>query len=509
MTTKISTDNIQPNTVVSYSEFSQSLLPKVGNVSIANSSYTILDDTAVNVGGGYIVVTGGGFQDGATIFINETQATSVSYINSSILHAQIPAKSAATYNLYIVNPDGGTAIGANKLTYSGSPTWITDTALPGQSNNTPFNLTFSATGATSYSNTTEIPVGTELISNGYFYGTITVPNNTTYNFTIRATDDENQDSDKNFSLDVVSADFIIDNSSGIILSPDYTFSSNAIYYIVPGSNLTLDVKMWGGGGSAIIYKQQVANSGSGGGGGAANGRITLYSGNSYYFVVGGGGGGTYAGTPGGGAQTPSGYGSGGYTGIFVNSISQENAIMIAGGGGSGPVNDDNLSGGYPRAGAGGGTNGADGQDSGYVAKGSGGTQIAGGAAGTSGTYFFSAGTAGSALQGGAGGVRGPSGAGGGSGGGGYWGGGGAAGQTAPPTTNPRGAAGGGGSGYLNPSLVTNGFLYAGSFQTPGLSSDPNRQNAGSGGNSTFAPVYGLGNASDYSGKNGLIYIQKV
>lgn len=297
MTTKITTDNIQPNTVVSYSEFTENLLPKVGNVSIANSSYTVLNDTAVNVGGGYIVVSGGGFQNGATVLISGTQATSVSYVNSSTLHAQVPAKSAATYNLYVVNPDGGTAIGANKLTYSGSPTWVTDATLTPQTNAASFNVSFSATGATSYSNTTALPTGTTLLSNGYFYGAVTVETNTTYNFTIRATDDELQDSDKNFSLDILTISFTAATGGTITTDGNYkihTFTTNGTFEITTLGNPDSNIQylLVGGGGKGGWRPTSGADfeaGGGGGGGGVITGNVSIGSTGSYSVIVGNGG----------------------------------------------------------------------------------------------------------------------------------------------------------------------------------------------------------------------------
>ena len=179
--------------------------PKITTVNVANSAYTVLDDTAVNTGGGYIVITGSGFESGAQVIIDTTTATSVSYINSSTLRAEVPSKNAASYNLYVVNPDGGTAIKVNGVTYSGLPTWVTASPLSNQLANTSFNVSLSATSATSYSNTTALPAGTTLLSNGYFYGTVTISTETQYTFTVRATDAENQDADKTFQVTVTIA----------------------------------------------------------------------------------------------------------------------------------------------------------------------------------------------------------------------------------------------------------------------------------------------------------------
>jgi hypothetical protein len=349
MTTKITTDNIQPNTVVTYSEFTENLLPKIGNVSVANSSYTVLDDTAVNVGGGYIVVSGAGFQDGATVIISGTQATSVSYVNSSTLHAQVPAKSAATYNLYVVNPDGGTAIGPNKLTYSGVPTWVTDTTLTPQNNAASFNISFSATGATSYSNTSELPTGTTLLSNGYFYGAVTVESSTTYNFTIRATDDEEQDSDRTFSLEIQTIAFLSATGGTVTTDGNYkihTFTSNGTFEITslgnPDNNIEYLIVGGGGAGGGSSYFD---NGGGGGGGGVLRGNTTSATIGTYGVVVGAGG------------AAPNKYNDGSPTLATSGSVrggksSSWNGLTAYGGGAGGHGNNN----GYPGASGGGAGN---------------------------------------------------------------------------------------------------------------------------------------------------------
>jgi len=116
----------QANTVTSTAAaITISLAPKIASVNVANSAFTVLDDTAVNVGGGYIVVTGENFAANATVLVDTTQASAVTRISSTELRVQVPAKSAATYNLYVVNSDGGTGIRVNGVTYSSNPTWVT------------------------------------------------------------------------------------------------------------------------------------------------------------------------------------------------------------------------------------------------------------------------------------------------------------------------------------------------------------------------------------------------
>ena len=208
--TQINTTNIQPNTVVDYATFSTlsgALAPKIATVNVANSAFSVLDDTAVNIGGGYIVVTGENFATDATVLVDTTQASAVTRVSSTQLRVQLPAKSAATYNLYVVNPDGGTGIRVNGVTYSSDPTWVTSSPLSNQLANTAFNVTLSATSATSYAvaNGSSLPAGTSLLANGYFSGTVTIGAETTYSFSIVATDAENQDSSKTFQVTVTVA----------------------------------------------------------------------------------------------------------------------------------------------------------------------------------------------------------------------------------------------------------------------------------------------------------------
>jgi hypothetical protein len=201
--TKITSTNIAANTVAGYAEFANfanSLTPKITSIAITSNTYSVLDDTAVNVGGGFIVVTGTDFQSGATVLIDTTPATAVSYINNTTLRVQVPAKTAASYNLYVVNPDGGTGIRVSGITYSASPTWVTSSPLANVTSNTVFSGNVSATGATSYANTTILPTGFNLLANGYYFGNISVGAATTYSFDLRATDNELQDSNKTFSL---------------------------------------------------------------------------------------------------------------------------------------------------------------------------------------------------------------------------------------------------------------------------------------------------------------------
>lgn len=240
----------------------------------------------------------------------------------------------------------------------------------------------------------------------------------------------------------------------------------------------VNIKMWGGGGGpGGNYTQAFAPSnqiGPGGGGGFAGGAVTLANGSTYILRVGQGGSRANPGSQSGATYLKGGVNSnvwgsegGGYTGIFLTSVTQGNAILMAGGGGGGSDTGFATAGG-----AGGGSTGE--TPSGGLQSGSGGTQSAGGAA-----TAYNGGTAGSALTGGITGngkAYGPGNLGG--GGGGYYGGGGG---------NVGG--GGGGSGFAS-GAVTGATLTTGSGGTPGNSGDAVRSGSGTGGTGSTAGTDG-------------------
>jgi hypothetical protein len=261
--------------------FAGSLEPKILYANVASNTYTILDDTAVNVGGGYIVITGAEFQSGATVLIDTVAASAVSYINSTTLGAQVPARSAASYNLYVVNPDGGIGIKPAGITYSSDPIWVTTSPLANVVSNGTFSGSFSATGATSYANTTILPTGFNLLANGYYFGNISVGLTTTYSFDIKATDAELQDSIKTFSL-----------ISEVNPAP------TMVEYLVVAGGGGGGAEMGGGGGAGGFRTGNVSITASavntitvgGGGAGVTSGNASSLSGTGFTTVTSAGGG---------------------------------------------------------------------------------------------------------------------------------------------------------------------------------------------------------------------------
>lgn len=279
---------------------------------------------------------------------------------------------------------------------------------------------------------------------------------------------------------------------------NYTTAGSDIF-IVPNGVTSINVKMWGAGGGGGGAGRN-SNGGAGGGGGFTQTTISVTPGETLDVKVGGAGGGG-----GGSSNSGTGGGGGGYSSVARGSTQLIVAAGGAGGGGGG-YNSGNI-GGY--GGAGGGTTGVTGGASGTSNGGIGGSLSSGGTAGTGGINVgtsggsltgglggdgrSSAGADGSANNGGIngggdGGILGTNYAGAGGGGAGYFGGGGGAGST----YRTGASGGGGGSSYTSGSGSTN---MAGSGQTPGNSSDTDRNSAGEGGS---------GGTSRGAGNNGTL-----
>jgi alpha-tubulin suppressor-like RCC1 family protein len=205
MTTQVTSNNITNNSITASSLASGLVSPKITSVAITDSSYNVLDDTAANTTGGYIQISGSNFTSTSQVVIGTNNATSVTYVNSAIIRAQVPAAAATSYPVYVIDTTtGATAIKINGLTQSSFPAWGTAATLANTAANTVFSVSLSANSDSNitYSNTSALPAGTSLLSNGYFYGTVTIGQQTTYSFDVKATDAELQDATRTFSMTV-------------------------------------------------------------------------------------------------------------------------------------------------------------------------------------------------------------------------------------------------------------------------------------------------------------------
>jgi len=179
--------------------------PKITNVQVTSNSYVVLDDTAVDIAGGYIKITGTGFAAGCQVLINNTPATSTTYIGPTEVRAQLPASSAGTYMLYVINADGGVAIRVNGVTFSATPSWVTASDLTSYALGDAISIQLAATGASTFALAagSTLPTGLTLSAGGLLSGSVTgLENDTSYSFTITATDAENQDSPRTFTISI-------------------------------------------------------------------------------------------------------------------------------------------------------------------------------------------------------------------------------------------------------------------------------------------------------------------
>jgi hypothetical protein len=179
--------------------------PKITNVEVTSNSYVVLDDTAVDIAGGYIKITGTGFAAGCQVLINNTPATSTTYIGPTEVRAQLPATAAGTYMLYLINADGGVAIRVNGVTFSATPSWVTASDLTSYALGDAISIQLSATGASTFALAagSTLPTGLTLSAGGLLSGSVTgLENDTSYSFTITAIDAENQDSPRTFSISI-------------------------------------------------------------------------------------------------------------------------------------------------------------------------------------------------------------------------------------------------------------------------------------------------------------------
>jgi hypothetical protein len=383
---------------------------------IATIAYVGNDTAAAPAGGQTITLNGSGFVS-SSVYVGGTIVASVSVVNSTQLTFVAPAKTAGSYSLNVVNSDGASATFIPGIQYSGIPAWSTTAGSLGSINATSsVNLTVAATSdsTVSYSITSgSLPSGVTLNSStGAITGTApNVGSTTTYNFTVRATDSENQDTDRNFSITITAATMVeylvvagggsgasrtigggggggglLNSTLAITPGTPYTVTvgggaAGATSVDTPGARGTSSVfgsiTAMGGGGGVGNYNSQPASGGkdggSGGGGSTASyaGGLGIYSGSSYLSQTrqgydggaGFGGAGNGQGGGGGGAGAVGGTGTSGvagsggaglYVSQFTNAGSPSGYYGGGGGGSSEYVNGTGGGtggGGIPGAGA--------------------------------------------------------------------------------------------------------------------------------------------------------------
>jgi len=324
--------------------------PKITNIQVTDSSYTVLDDTAVSTTGGYIKITGAGFESGCNVLINQTTAVSVSFVSATEVRAQVPAMSAGGYIVYVVNANGGTGISVTGLQYSGTPAWTTAAGTLGNySRQTSFTANLTATGDAPITYTVlsgSLPSGLTLNANtGVISGTTpNVSAETTYNFTVRSSDAQQQETDRAFSITVsiavapTTVEYLLvagggsgggrhgggGGAGGLLTASGLAVSAGVSYAVTVGAGGAGSPELVGNNGSNSTFGSLVNGSTGavGGGGGGVYPGMTANSGGS------GGGAGSASGSPAGANGTAGQGNSGG-----GNTYTSSNDLRSTGGGG--------------------------------------------------------------------------------------------------------------------------------------------------------------------------------
>lgn len=243
-------NSLPATAIVAGSITTTQLAPSVANVVTVGSNPKIAfltypdDDTAANTGGGQtVVISGSGFKSNVSVYINGNAVPSVTYTNANSISITTPALAAATYPLYVINTDdGGTAILIPGIQYSGTPSWVTTSPLDGQQALSAWSISLSATSDSSVTYTLQagssLPSGITLAANGLISGTMSsLPeNDTTYNFTVVATDAELQDASKAFSVAVTVAVDTQFQYTTLLLQADGTNNGNNHAFLDSSNN---------------------------------------------------------------------------------------------------------------------------------------------------------------------------------------------------------------------------------------------------------------------------------
>jgi hypothetical protein len=204
------------------------------------------DDTAANtVGGQTVYINGSGFETNNAIYINGNAVPSKSFISASNVSFTTPALSAGIYPVYFINTDtGATAIFVPGLTVSADPTWVTAAGSlnASQDETSAWSYSLSATGddpiTYALADGSSLPTGISLAANGVISGTLSSPpgTETTYTFSVVATDAQNQDSTRQFTVTTTSGEGVLFANNVLLIHADGTNNQNNHAFLDSSNN---------------------------------------------------------------------------------------------------------------------------------------------------------------------------------------------------------------------------------------------------------------------------------
>ena len=204
------------------------------------------NDTAGNtVGGQTVYINGSGFETNNAIYINGNAVPSKSFISASNLSFTTPALSAGIYPVYVINTDSGaTAIFVPGYIASAEPAWVTSAGSlnASQDEASAWSYSLSATGDAPITYAlaagSSLPSGISLAANGVVSGTLSSPpgTETTYTFSVVATDAQNQESTRQFTVTTSSNEGVLFANNVLLIHADGTNNKNNHTFLDSSNN---------------------------------------------------------------------------------------------------------------------------------------------------------------------------------------------------------------------------------------------------------------------------------
>jgi len=105
MTTYINSGNIEQTTVDVLAG------PKITSITVTDSEYVATEANTVSTSGGYVQIVGSGYSSPMQFFfdptgtnrvLSTTAATAVTYVSSTPINVELPAKAAGNYSCFVV-----------------------------------------------------------------------------------------------------------------------------------------------------------------------------------------------------------------------------------------------------------------------------------------------------------------------------------------------------------------------------------------------------------------------
>ena len=216
--------------------------------SLAYSGSNTATDPA---GGETITLTGSNFKSGFTITVGGTTAPTTTFVDSTTVRFTTPAKTAGDYDVVFTNANGLAATLTAGISYNGIPSFTTAAGNVGSvfEDEEMSTITIVAaepdSGTVSFSVTSgALPTGVTLASGGAITGTpnVNVTADTTYNFTVTATDDESQTTDRAFNLIVVRPVYI--KTIDAAIKHGWSSTTNNLNRTLSTSYTTWTLSLW-------------------------------------------------------------------------------------------------------------------------------------------------------------------------------------------------------------------------------------------------------------------------